>query len=654
VLTKNTSHMRIFHGNFLISFAGVIIWTFLSLYKLNTVPKHWWQYRDDSVIHLSQALNFVQYGSVGVSPGGRVEAVSSPLNFLISIPFFSANNQLDFATYLDRYLLVTLLLLGLSVSYAVNQIFNSYSLDLKHKIITQVALYVWFISSWTTFGWIVSGMENVLIVILFSILIGSLVKNPPKLNLVIVALSLLGISRIEMPIFLLPIFLVILRFYDLSFNDKLRLSLIPLGFWFIFHVIRFLYFGEVFPNTATALGKSLSVLPTLILLMQFIVIIYKYFSKQKFARFGIRPDLVIWPVLFILSSLKIRETNYEPAYKLVLVLGLIVIAILFFIFTYFNDYSINLNLGIVIALIPLNHFVFFGPARLSAFRIIFTFILPVLLMLVWVMLDKKILESLKRRYLWLPVLFVVSVAFFVNKFDYERNLCCFITPSDTLILAKAEKIFDSEFPKPIVANPDLGRVSFSKQVITFDMGLLGEPMLSKLVQEPINKHVEYILNYASPDILELHGHWMCAYSDLLSHPKFPALWDIKFQGKVSPEFNVPEQLNCPQKGIYTIWQRNIPSAEIELSELISMESKSKIIEKIAREVYSCTSISAELHRCQYVTRSIIRNREYLIKKGWLNDVTELMEKSPTYLLDKLRIEEPAGWSKEAAKIFSKF
>lgn len=248
----------------------------------------------------------------------------------------------------------------------------------------------------------------------------------------------------------------------------------------------------------------------------------------------------------------------------------------------------------------------------------------------------------------------MTIALFTNRFDYERNLCCAISPSDKIILGYSKNLFTSNGTKPIVANPDLGKISFSKETINVDMGLIGDPLLSKLTREKKYVYVDYLLNYAAPDVVELHGHWMCVYSDLLSHSKFLASWGIKWQGQISSEFNVPEQLNCPQKGIYTIWQRNIPKAEKVLSELISMESKSKVVEKVAREVYSCASISAESHRCQYVTRSIIRNREYLIKKGWLNEVTDSMKNSPTYLLDKLRIEEPAGWSKEAAKIFSKF
>ena len=633
---------------------GATLWTLLSIIQLRFVPKVWWQYRDDSVIHLSQSLNLVQFGSVGLSPGGRVEAMSSPLNFLISLPFFTFNKKLDFTNYLDGYLLVTLLLLGTSVSYAINQVSKKYKLSLKLKIIFHVSTYALFTSSWTTFGWVISGMENVLIVILLSLLIGLLAHNQPRLDLLIFVIVLLGISRIEMPVFLSLIYLGVLRFSNFSKNQKLKLILIPLGFWSIFHSIRFAYYGELFPNTASALGKSLSILPIALFLLQVIMICHKFFGKQQYYRIRFNVSLLFWPFFLILSLLRIRETTYELSYKIALISCLIAISMLFIVILHFNDSSMSLNLALMITLIPLNHFVFFGPARLSAFRIVSIFVLPIILVFVWVLLDKYSEIFLKSAYLSLFIFTVITIALFINRFDYERNLCCAISPSDKIILSNSKNLFASNGPKPIVANPDLGKISFSKKTINVDLGLIGDPLLSKLTREKNNVYVDYLLNYAAPDVVELHGHWMCVYSDLLSHPKFPALWDIKLQEKVSSEFNVPEQLNCPQKGMYTIWQRNIPKAEKELSELISMESKSKAIEKVAREVYSCASISAELHRCQYVTRSIIRNREYLIKKGWLNDVTELMKKSPTYLLDKLRIEEPAGWSKEAARIFSKF
>lgn len=651
-MINKKSRRSLFTSNAMSYGLGVTLWTFLSIIQLRFVPKDWWQYRDDSVIHLSQSLNFVQFGSVGLSPGGRVEAMSSPLNFLISLPFFTFNKRLDFTNYLDGYLLVTLLLLGISVSYAVNQVSKKYRLSLKLKIIFHVSTYALFTSSWTTFGWVISGMENVLIVILLSLLIGLLAHNQPRLDLLIFVIVLLGISRIEMPVFLSLIYLGVLRFSNFSKNQKLKLILIPLGFWSIFHSIRFAYYGEMLPNTASALGKSLSILPIALFLLQVIMICHKFFGKQQYYRIRFNVSLLFWPFFLILSLLRIRETTYELSYKIVLVSCLIAISMLFVVILHFNDNSMSLNLALMITLIPLNHFVFFGPARLSAFRIVSIFVLPIILIFVWVLLDKYSEIFLKSAYLSLFIFTVITIALFINRFDYERNLCCAISPSDKIILSNSKNLFASNGPKPIVANPDLGKISFSKKTINVDMGLIGDPLLSKLTTEKKNVYVDYLLNYAAPDVVELHGHWSCVYSDLLLNPNFTKEWKIVWSGDVSTEFNVPRQNSCPQAGAYTIWLRELPSKEYELTNDIFQQDIELVASRIESEVYNCANSGEEIWRCQYIVRSILRNREHLIASKALNRIVRLLSKSPSYPLDYSRILEPRGWSNSAYQFFT--
>ena len=51
------------------------------LTRLWSVDEYWWVARDDAVITLSHAKNAADFGSIGVSPGDRVEGFSSPLQF---------------------------------------------------------------------------------------------------------------------------------------------------------------------------------------------------------------------------------------------------------------------------------------------------------------------------------------------------------------------------------------------------------------------------------------------------------------------------------------------------------------------------------------------------------------------------------------------
>jgi len=214
---------RKFRDSLKVNLFGICLWMISSLFFLRTIPKFWWQYRDDSVIHLSETLNLVRYGSVGLSPGGRVESMSSPLNFLISIPPFLLNNDLTFTKYLDFYIPITLGILGISITYTLNKISNLFNHRLSTKLLFQTLLYVLIISTWTTFGWMISGMENILVASLLVYLIGLLINPVINLKLVIITLIFLGISRIEMPLLLIPILILIMRFKDLSLSGKIKL-----------------------------------------------------------------------------------------------------------------------------------------------------------------------------------------------------------------------------------------------------------------------------------------------------------------------------------------------------------------------------------------------------------------------------------------------
>ena len=90
--------------------------------RISTSPIAFWQYRDDSVIHLSHAKNFALFGSIGLSPGDRTEAMSSPLNFLISQVWFLISPNTSYATYLDFYNILILAFFALSYTFCVAEI----------------------------------------------------------------------------------------------------------------------------------------------------------------------------------------------------------------------------------------------------------------------------------------------------------------------------------------------------------------------------------------------------------------------------------------------------------------------------------------------------------------------------------------------------
>ncbi len=646
-----------FGDSFKVYLFGICLWMISSLFFLRTIPKIWWQYRDDSVIHLSETLNLVRYGTVGLSPGGRVESMSSPLNFLIAIPPYLLNNDLTFTKYLNFYIPITLGILGVSISYTLNKISNLFNHSLSTKLLFQTLLYVLIISTWTTFGWMISGMENILISSLLVFLVGLLINPVINLKLVVITIIFLGISRIEMPLLLLPTLFLVISLKDLSLSSKIKLMFVPLSVWLVFHIIRFTYYGEIFPNTATALGKTISIFPLVIILSQISIIFLKYYLENKPSLYYSLLKWIFLPILVISSILTFRINNYELLYEYALIFCLILAFIILYVFSYSKNELFSVNLGLFVTLIPLNHFIMFGPARLSAFRIISAFVVPICLTYFWIIQKNNLFNLNLQKYRWIFVFSVIPIAFLINKFDTERNLCCNITPSDKIILSNSNQIFSFSHSNnllPIVANPDLGKVSFSKKIINVDLGLIGDPFMSKLVKNEEHLSIDYMIDYISPDIIQLHGHWLCSYSSLVTDPRFRDNWELAWSGGVSTEFNSPEQKNCPRNGAYTIWKKKIPANEIELTEYVANNASELVSERIKTEISKCTSASSEIHRCQYITRSILRNRVKLLDNGHLDSIVNLMHNSPTYNFDVLRIAEPRAWSVKAYQLFIKY
>jgi hypothetical protein len=103
----------------------------------------------------------------------------------------------------------------------------------------------------------------------------------------------------------------------------------------------------------------------------------------------------------------------------------------------------------------------------------------------WIIQKNNLFNFNLQKFRWIFIFSVIPIAILINRFDTERDLCCNISPSDNIILSNSNQIFSSSLsknPLPIVANPDLGKVSFSKKIVNVDLGLIGDPFLSKLVK----------------------------------------------------------------------------------------------------------------------------------------------------------------------------
>jgi hypothetical protein len=631
------------------------LWVLGSLIYLSTISEEWWKYRDDSVIHLSQARNFSLFGTIGLSAGDRVEAMSSPLNFAISWLTFGINPNISYQRYLDVFVLITLFALSVSINLllvtAFRQKFTKFT---GHVMFANFLIFSLTISSWTTFGWLVSGMENILCVIIFLFLLSNLLSEQVNLRWTIILFTLLGVCRIELAALIAPILLFTASRITKEKKSKIFLVSIPLVVWLFIHCIRFWYFGHLLPNTATALNKNLSFLTVIFLGIQYVILSSMILRQSNSAiRYKNPWNLVGLTWLVGLGVWRIDASSYSTMNKVALISSLIAIISLVFAFQFTPNRNWQIQLLFLVSLIPVNHYFLFGPARLSAFRIVGIFVIPILSLLMIFSYSKltMVFNENKKLFLVLAVFALACLA--ISKIDQPRNLCCAISPSESYISKVAQKIFgreDQEYPLPIVANPDLGKASFSKDFMNVDLGLIGEPLLAKITLNSPDLVDEYLVDIVVPDVIELHGHWSCVYEGVLKNPKFRAEWKLSWSGYVSSEMSSRNNTSCPRKGKYSIWKRSIPQNERLLSQSIAKETFREYSEKIRLELENCTRNARD---CEIVSRAVIRNKAKLIESGTLEKTVKLLEGTKSYEFASLRILQPRAWDTKALSLVDK-
>jgi hypothetical protein len=642
-------------------FYASTIFSFLTARAFFANPE-FWKYRDDSVIHLSHARNFRLFGSVGLSAGDRTEAMSSPLNYLISQLWFLGFPNTNYQNYLDIYVLISVAVLSTSWMYLLFKLFRR--LNISTKSISAIGILVVPLvlvsSSWTIFGWLISGMENALVATLLFCIIGkALSLHPHSYTHLKLLIFLFGITRIELAILVAPLMIYLIGLKSSkkeqeSLPRKFWLILINalpiLVGWIIFHLLRFLYFGSILPNTATALGKSASVPMISYLIFQSLLTFVVLGTSTK--RKGIVPlQLVLFLLLIeIFFSNKSSGNFHLAAASLTLILLTVWIAL----FPRMVKAAIEVKLLFLISLMPINEYFLFGPARLSEFRIVGMFI-PAILVL-GTGLIVLILKSEARQRLIIGTILLTTpiMGFVLAKVDFERNLCCAISPSDKIIFSAARhfnKINNLPFTSaPIFASPDLGKVSFSKIVMNVDLGLIGDPLLSRIALDYSGRLSEYVMDYVSPDLLQTHGPWSCRYESLLKLPEFQSEFRVLTKREVSTEFNVPVQKQCFDRGAYTIWIRDLPFRELSFAKKLLHTPNPALADQIKSEIKYCNYVSDELTRCQYVYRGVLR----IMKRIELSDepllIAEAFRESPTYELDKIRLLKDPGWANAAFKL----
>jgi hypothetical protein len=209
----------------------------------------------------------------------------------------------------------------------------------------------------------------------------------------------------------------------------------------------------------------------------------------------------------------------------------------------------------------------------------------------------------------------------------DRFFCCPIRRAGAIAhvaLAHAER---EALPAPSLASPDLGKQSFHKVFLMFDLGLLGTPPLAALRADR-RALANYVFELAAPDFIELHGSWACEYNYLENDRRFSADYAL-----VPGARKLGLEAGC-RNALAGIWFRKAVSRNSQTPERQLIDDLAKQFEpkRIAEELRRCRQQPGPL-ACVYVTRSVYRFIPELVRRGDLDDVVALFRESPSALYD---------------------
>ena len=559
---------------------GGIIFLMIFINGYKNIDKNFYEYRDDGVITMSVAKNFVEYGFFGVSKSGPiVEASSSPIQtFFYTIVYALTDMSYSTFSYFQTYLFTFL------IGYF-------FILFFKEKII--LALFLTLISSliltkyYTFFEWHASGMENPITHFLFlltTFILYSFIKNGKINNWLSIMIFFATIVRLDSVYHIAPLLVIFSIFWLIIYKNYkgLIFSIFIFSIWLIFHIWRYWYYGDFLPNTAYAQGISMSDRIKMLLTFD-----YNYIqesielSKQIFQKHA---GLLFVFFIPLIINLKLKK---EIIFLLLLIISIILT-------TLFNP-------------------MLFGQTRIDIGRTTTQMaIFSVLIICILLYNSKNI------KFSFLLALVIMPFFFIVNKsYSYEPYYLGWSTNGFNNVRSKFMKIAEeNELLNPKTSNPDLGVLTWYKELNTVDLGMLGSPIMANLKNGPILKH--YYLNYAQPDIIEAHGDWIERYcSSIFTSKEFNDMYS-----QVGSNFEINKICKSEKKPQLIFWIRNDIKIGSNTKERLFLDKiqKNLNVELIKKEIDECTG------NCSYISRVVYKFIPELRKKELFYKVYDLFEK----------------------------
>jgi hypothetical protein len=269
------------------------------------------------------------------------------------------------------------------------------------------------------------------------------------------------------------------RFKDFNGLKFLCMSLLP---WLLYMAWRRSYFGQWAPNTA--LAQAISVTDRLDVLVHApgdaIREYWHWFvdTGKSLQAFQVA-WLVVLPVLVRRSGLALTRAAFLLAGSLACLVG----------------------------------YVCFGPARMDPARTVTELAIYSALVVPFVL--RGVADFQWRHFVAGVALMGASIAVVIaarpDRTEVGWGTTWFETNADDVdALAR-----QNDIPRPSLANPDLGAVSWRKHANVMDLGRLGSVTIPR-----VQGVARFVAEFARPDVIELHGAWSCTYGDLFANRTF--------------------------------------------------------------------------------------------------------------------------------------
>jgi hypothetical protein len=618
----------------------IVAWLVLWHVDAGRWSPRFWEFRDDGIITLSHARGLLDTGSVSVSASGaRVDGFSAPLQFALFVaaaPLLGHNYE----GFMRLQTLLGTALLGGSVFWLL---WSTAPQRRRLNVVLSLVAPLIVLSSYHFFAWQSSGMENVttnaLGVGVIALMVWALTRAAPTVAAAMavgVTALAFSLTRSEFIVHAAPLVGVYAWLHYRRFHNLRDAMVAPLCLvigWFAAAMLQYSYFGALRPNSGYVEGidpiahlQDGSLPFALIALgigVGWLFARWAHRAGQPAPRRQVGVGLIT--VATLVAALAATLGRYgslsavpglsvvTDAYVEFLLIPLLVAAAILYRYTRPRSRPALWLLGTVVVTGTLEPFIF-GGVRWDPTRAV-SFLLPAAAMALLITLRDS-LARLRRSSpnRWRPALLGVGVLAPVlaigwgvsGSWNQAIDFCCNARPLATSITATADRLAHNEqLPAPIVANPDLGAISFTKRVNVIDLGLIGDPLLAHLTQTwPSRRLARYLTDVAAPDVVEIHGHWSCDYATWINSPQFQAQYQqVRSLGTTS----CGTARNPSPQGI---WQRNTAtpttttSREYTFTRQLDHHPDPSVI---AAEIDHCVhEPETSLTRCLYVTRAAYR------------------------------------------------